>query len=371
MLRQIAFAAAVATAWPAPPAAAAAGAVSTGPHSVGSNAVAPQQADATFANYKFRDGETLPQLRLHYATLGQPHRSAQGTIDNAVLLLHWTGANGQALLTPEYQAALFAPGAPLDVSRYFVILPDAIGHGRSSKPSDGLRAAFPHYGYGDIVDLQHRLVTETLGITHLRAVVGMSMGCMNAWQWAEDYPDAMNGIMPVACFPSSIVGRNLLWRRMVVDGIKSDPAWASGNYQQQPPSVTYGLEILRLMIDGVPHLQAAAGTREGADAYVRGMKEEAAGLDANDLIYSLESSGDFDPEPGLSRVKTKVLAINFADDEFYRDSLRTLQRGIGNVRGGRLVVLAVSGGSVGHMSMAHPALWADQARDFVAWLSKS
>jgi homoserine O-acetyltransferase len=215
------------------------------------------------------------------------------------------------------------------------------------------------------------LVTETLGITHLRAIVGMSMGCMNAWQWAETYPDAMDGILPVACFPSSISGRNLIWRRMVVDSIRSDPTWAGGNYQQQPPSVSYGLEILRLMIDGVPHLQAAAGTRENADAFIRGVKEQAAGLDANDLIYSLESSGDFDAEPGLSRVKTKVLAVNFADDEFYRDSLQTLQRDMRAVRGGRFVVRAVSDGSVGHMSMAEPALWADQARDFVAWLSEN
>jgi len=371
MFRHIAFATAVVTAWSVAQAADAGSGVSTRAQSDPSSAATPHQADATFANYRFRDGETLPQLRLHYATLGQPHRNAQGAIDNAVLLLHWTSASGEALLTPEYRTALFAPGAPFDASRYFVILPDAVGHGRSSKPSDGLKTAFPHYGYGDMVDLQHMLVTETLGITHLRAIVGMSMGCMNAWQWAETYPDAMDGILPVACFPSSISGRNLVWRRMVVDSIRSDPSWAGGNYKQQPPSVSYGLEILRLMIDGVPHLQAAAGTRESADAFIRGVKEQASGLDANDLIYSLESSGDFDAEPGLSRVKTKVLAVNFADDEFYRDSLQTLQRDIRAVRDGRFVVRPVSDGSFGHMSMAQPALWADQARDFVAWLNAS
>jgi len=371
MFRQIAFATAVVTAWSVAQAADAGSGVSTGAQSDPSSAATPHQADATFANYRFRDGETLPRLRLHYATLGQPHRNAQGAIDNAVLLLHWTSASSEALLTPEYRTALFAPGAPFDASRYFVILPDAVGHGRSSKPSDGLKAAFPHYGYGDMVDLQHMLVTETLGITHLRAIVGMSMGCMNAWQWAETYPDAMDGILPVACFPSSISGRNLIWRRMVVDSIRSDPSWAGGNYKQQQPSVSYGSEMLRLMIDGVPHLQAAAGTRESADAFIRDVKEQAAGLDANDLIYSLESSGDFDAEPGLSRVKTKVLAVNFADDEFYRDSLQTLQRDIRAVHDGRFVVRAVSDGSLGHMSMAQPALWADQARDFVAWLNAS
>jgi homoserine O-acetyltransferase len=371
MLRRVAFATVVVTAWSVAQAADAGSGVSTRSQSDPSSATTPHQADATFANYRFRDGETLPRLRLHYATLGQPRRNAQGAIDNAVLILHWTGVSSEALLTPEYKTALFAPGAPFDASRYFVILPDAVGHGRSSKPSDGLRTAFPHYGYGDMVDLEHMLVTETLGITHLRAIVGMSMGCMNAWQWAEAYPEAMDGIMPIACFPSSISGRNLVWRRMVVDSIRSDPAWAKGTYQQQPPSLSYGLEILRLMIDGVPHLQAVAGTRASANAFIRGVKEQAAGFDANDLVYSLESSGDFDAEPGLSRVKTKVLALNFADDEFYRDSLQTLERDISTVRGGRFVVRAVSDGSVGHLSMAYPALWADHARDFIAWLSAS
>ena len=330
---------------------------------------APQQATVTLANYRFRNGETLPELRLNYATLGQPHRNSHGAIDNAVLMLHWTNASGQALLTPEFRAALFAPGAPFDVARYFVILPDAIGHGRSSKPSDGLRTAFPRYGYGDMVDLQHRLVTQVLGIAHLRAIVGISMGCMNAWQWVEAYPDAMDGIMPVACFPSPITGRNLLWRRMVVDAIKSDPAWAGGNYKRQPPSVTHGLAILRLMIDGVPHLQEAVATPERADTFLRTMREQTATVDANDLTYALEASGDFDTRPGLSRVKAKVLAVNFADDEFYRDSLQTLQRDIHTIPGARFVVRSISDGSVGHLSMTRPALWADQARDFVAWLA--
>jgi homoserine O-acetyltransferase/O-succinyltransferase len=321
---------------------------------------APQQANATFANYRFRNGETLPELRLNYTTLGQPRRNSHGVIDNAILMLHWTNASGQALLTQVFRTALFAPGAPFDATRYFVILPDAVGHGRSSKPSDGLRAEFPRYGYGDMVDLQHRLVTEVLGIAHLRAIVGISMGCMNAWQWAEAYPDAMDGLMPVACFPSPITGRNLLWRRMVVDAIKSDPAWAGGNYKRQPPSVTHGLAIVRLMIDGVPHLQEAVATPESADTFLRNMREQAVAVDANDLIYALEASGDFDARPGLSRVKAKVLAVNFADDEFYRDSLQTLQRYIHTIPGARFVVRGISDGSVGHLSMARPTLWADQ-----------
>jgi len=329
----------------------------------------PQQEIATLTNYRFRSGETLPELRMNYATLGQPRRNSQGVIDNAILMLHWTSASSQALLTPEFRAALFAPGAPFDATRYFVILPDAIGHGRSSKPSDGLRAAFPHYDYGDMVDLQHRLVTEVLGIPRLHAVVGISMGCMNAWQWAEAYPNAMDGIMPVACFPSPIKGRNLLWRKIVVDSIRSDQAWADGNYQSQPRSVAHGLALIRLMIDGVASLQEAVATPERADTLLRNVKAQAT-IDANDLIYALEASRDFNSSPRLNHIQAKVLAVNFADDEFYRDSLQTLQRDIANVPGARFVVRGISDGSAGHLSMVRPALWANQARDFVSWLAE-
>ena len=334
-----------------------------------SAAINPRQADTSFTNYKFRDGETLPQVRLHYAILGEPHKDEHGSVDNAILLLHWTNASSQALLAPEYKEALFAPGAPFDITRFFVIIPDSIGHGQSSKPSDELKARFPHYEYGDIVDLQYKLVVETLGITHLRAVVGMSMGCMNAWRWAETYPDAMDGIMPVACFPSPISGRNLLWRRMIVDAIKSDPVWAEGNYQQQPPSVAVGLEIAQMMIDGVPHLQEEVSTPERADEFILSVKKQAAAQDANDLIYSFESSRDFNAEPDLDKIKVKVFALNFADDEFYRDSLQILQHDMLKVQHGELVVRAISAGSAGHFSMAHPQLWKDQARDFIGWLN--
>ena len=210
-------------------------------------------ADAWFEQYRFRDGEVLPRLRLHYATLGTPHRNAAGEIDNAVLVVHWTGVDGSALLTKNYVDALFAPGRPLDAARYYLIFPDNVGHGRSSKPSDGLKGAFPHYGYGDMVDLQHRLVTKTLGITHLRAILGMSMGGMNAWQWAEAYPGAMDGIMPVVSQPIPISGRNILWRRIVIDAIESDPQWNRGNYTSPLQSWVRIFPVMRMMLDGVPH----------------------------------------------------------------------------------------------------------------------
>ena len=266
--------------------------------------------------------------------------------------------------------ALFAPGAPFDITRFFVIIPDNVGHGKSSKPSDGLRAEFPHYGYSDMVNLQHRLVVETLGITHLRAVVGMSMGCMNAWQWAEAYPDAVDGVMPVACFPSPISGRNLLWRRMAVDLITSDPAWAGGNYQQPPPSIATAAELARMMIDGVPNLQEEVNTAQRADELIQNVKKQAARQDANDLLYSFESSSDFDAEPDLGRIKAKVFALNFADDEFYRDSLQVLQRDMPKVQHGKLVIRGITPGSAGHLSMTRPDLWKDQAADFMDWLDR-
>ena len=324
--------------------------------------------DVRYIHYKFRDGETLPEVRLHYLTFGLPHKSAAGEIDNAILFLHWTNASSQALTNVEFRDALFSAGAALDPARYFVIIPDEIGHGGSSKPSDGLRAAFPHYGYADMVDLQHKLVVETLGIQHLHAVIGMSMGCMNAWQWAESYPEAMDGVMPIACFPGPISGRNLLWRRMLIDGIHSDPLWANGNYQQQPPSAAEGLLLARMMIDGVPALQKEVRSSQEADAMVRGVKNQAAAVDANDLLYSFESSSDFNAEPGLREIKTKVFALNFADDEFYRDTLQDLQHDIALVRGGKIVIRPVSAGSAGHFTMSHPSLWKDQVQSFMQWL---
>jgi homoserine O-acetyltransferase/O-succinyltransferase len=209
-------------------------------HIVGGRGVGDVQnerdAASAYENYRFRDGKVLPKLHFHYATLGTPHRGADGEIDDAVLMLHWTNASGGALLTPDYVDALYNPGRPLDARRYFLIFPDNVGHGLS-KPSDGLKAGFPNYGYRDIVDIQHKLVSETLGIKHLHAIIGVSMGGMNVWQWAEAYPDAMDGIMPVVAFPTKVSGRNLLWRRMVVKAIESDPDWNGGNYVDQPRSL--------------------------------------------------------------------------------------------------------------------------------------
>src|SRR5580693_6349868 len=323
------------------------------------------QADALFENYHFHDGEILPRVRIHYATLGSPHRNPQGQIDNAVLVIHWTGADGNTLLSKNFMEALFAPGRPLDATRYFLILPDNVGHGKSSKPSDGLKAAFPKYGYADMVDLQHRLVNEKLGIEHLHAILGMSMGGMNAWQWAETYPDAMDGIMPVVSMPIPISGRNMLWRRIVIDAIRSDPQWNGGNYTSSPQGWLNAFPLMRMMLDSVPHLQVLVPDGSAADRFIADARSQAISMDANDILYSLSSSADYDPQPGLTAIKTKVYALNFVDDEFNPAELHVLEELMPRVREGRFIVQPGSAESSGHLTMAHRELWSEDVVEFL------
>jgi homoserine O-acetyltransferase/O-succinyltransferase len=327
-----------------------------------------QQAHAWFDHCAFRNGQTLDRVRMHYSTLGRPHHDAHGDIDNAVLVLHWTGADGTALHSPGFMQALFGPGCPLSEERFYLIFADAIGHGKSSKPSDGLKARFPHYGYRDSVDLQHRVVTEVLGIRRLRAILGLSMGGMHAWQWAQAHPEAMDGIMPVASFPHRISGRNLLWRRMAIAAIRTDPEWQEGNYSRPPRGLIQGYGLLRMMIDGVPHLQSIVADAAGADQFISQAALQAQGIDANDILYALEASADYDPQPHLSAVRTKVFALNFDDDEFNPQRLGILEALMPEVPKARFVVQAGTAGSFGHLSMAHPEIWAAQVAEFVRWL---
>lgn len=330
---------------------------------------AAHQADAVFANYKFRDGEMLAQVKLHYATLGKAHRNAQGEIDNAILVLHWTGADSRALLSPVWTKSLYGPGRPLDSNRYYLIFADSIGHGQSSKPSDGLKAKFPNYDYGDIVDLQHKLVTETLGIKHLHAVIGMSMGGMNAWQWAVAYPDMMDGVMPVVSLPIRVSGRNLLWRRMIVDSVRADPTWRDGNYTQAPESWLQGYNILRMMIDSAPDLQRTIPDGAAADKFLANNRFIANHIDTNDVLYSLKSSFSYNPQPDLSKITTKLYALNFSDDEFNPDSLRVLETEVPKLKQGRYVVQAGTPKSPGHFTMTRPDLWANHVGEFMQWIS--
>jgi homoserine O-acetyltransferase/O-succinyltransferase len=321
--------------------------------------------DVTYQNYRFRDGETLPSLRVHYLTLGTSHRDAQGQIDNAVLVLHWTSADSKAVTTQAYTKSLYEAGRPLDAGRYFLIFPDAIGCGLTSKPSNGLRAKFPNYGYGDMVDIQHKLVAETLGIKHLHAILGMSMGGMNAWQWAEAYPDEMDGVMPVVSLPIKVSGRNAIWRHLAVDMIRDDPAYQGGNYTGPLTGVARAYALLRMMIDSVEHLQAVAPDGDSTDTLLAQLAAQSRGIDPNDLLYSLKSSGDYDPEPHLSAIRTKLFALNFDDDEFNPDRLGALETLTPTIPGARYVVQKGTANTPGHLTMTRPDLWVQHVGTFM------
>lgn len=273
------------------------------------------EGDVSLRDFRFRSGETLPELRIHYATLGTPHRDAQGRIDNAVMVLHGTGGSGRQFLQPQFAGELYGPGQPLDLARHYVILPDNVGHGRSSKPSDGLRMRFPAYDYNDMVEAQ-RLLLERLGVTRLRLLMGTSMGCMHAFVWAETHPDFARAIMPLACFPIEIAGHNRMWRRMAVEGIRNDPAWANGNYTSQPvQGLRTAVSILQIAGFAPRYLQRQYPTREAAEAYiVERVERDIAARDANDLIYQLEASRNYDPRPNLERIRSPIMWINSEDD---------------------------------------------------------
>jgi homoserine O-acetyltransferase/O-succinyltransferase len=266
-------------------------------------------------DFHFSSGETLPELKIHYRTLGKPV-SAGGRIRNAVLLLHGTESTGDRFLTEAFRTELFGPGKALDANKYFLILPDSIGMGGSSKPSDGLRARFPHYGYNDMVEAQKQLVTQGLGIDHLAVVVGTSLGGMHAWLWAEKYPDMMDAVVPIACRAEKVSGRNLLWRRMICSAVRSDPEWKNGEYQSQPGSFQHIYPLSLMMYSSLRSLQQETGNLEQTRMF---LDKSAAfirnnGKDANDLVYRLEASADYDPAPDLKKVRAAVLSINFADD---------------------------------------------------------
>ena len=273
------------------------------------------ESDVTLRDFHFRSGETLGELRIHYATLGTPRRDARGRIDNAVMVLHGTGGSGRQFLAPQFADALYGPGQPLDLAHYYVILPDGIGHGRSSKPSDGLRMRFPHYDYDDMVEAQ-RLMLERLGVRRLRLLMGTSMGCMHGFVWAESHPDMVRAIMPMACLPTEIAGHNRMWRRMAVEGIRRDPAWAEGNYTSEPvQGLRTAVSLLQVAGFAPLYLQRAYPTRESAEAYIVERVERDIGTrDANDLIYQLEASRSYNPLPDLERIRTPITWVNSADD---------------------------------------------------------
>ncbi len=328
-----------------------------------------REGDVEFRDVKVRGG-ALEVARIHYSTAGTPKRDAGGNVTNAVLMLHWTGSSGDVLQSKAFAEALYAPGRPLDLSKYFVVFVDALGHGRSSKPSDGLHARFPSYGYEDLVTLQYRTVTEALGIKHLRAIIGLSMGGMNAWQWAERYPDFMDAIVPIVALPARISGRNLVWRRFVIQQIRRDPDWKGGEYASAPRGWVEAFPVFRMMLDGVPHLHQTVTNPDAADTFVREASTQAAKMDANDILYSLEASSDYDPSAGLEQIRTRVFALNFGDDEFNPASLGVLETSLPRVPHGRFVVQPGTPSSFGHFTQAHPELWAQRIADFLGELDK-
>jgi homoserine O-acetyltransferase len=274
-----------------------------------------RDGDVVLRNFRFRSGETLPELRIHYTTLGSPHRNAAGVIDNAVMVLHGTGGDGKQFLRPQFADELYGPGQPLDIRRYWIVLPDNIGHGKSSKPSDGLRMRFPKYDYDDMVEAQHRML-QAMGVTELRLIMGTSMGCMHAFVWGETYPAFAHALMPLACEPVEIAGLNRMWRQLAIDGIEADPAWQNGNYRGQPRQGLRTAQSLLFIAGSAPlYYQAQYPTRAAASAFAEervaaGMKE----LDANDLIYQLDSSRNYNPWPKLEAISAPVMWINSADD---------------------------------------------------------
>src|SRR5216117_817151 len=301
---------------------------------------APTEGDYAVRDFKFASGEILPELRLHYRTLGKLEKDAQGKTTNAVLIMHGTTGSGAQFIRPEFAGELFGNAQPLDATKFFIVLPDGIGHGKSSKPSDGLRTKFPRYGYRDMVDAQYRLLTDGLGLNHARLVMGTSMGGMHTWLWGEMHPDFMDALMPLASLPRQVSGRNRAWRRIIIDAIRNDPGWSGGEYKMQPPSLRTAAEMLWFMSSNPPLRQketpTLAKTDEVLDKFVADIVKAD---DANDVLYALEASRDYDPGLDLEKIRAPLLAINSADDLINPPELGILEREIKRVPHGRALLL--------------------------------
>jgi homoserine O-acetyltransferase len=327
----------------------------------------PLEGDYIAHDFHFKSGETLPELRLHYRTLGTPTRDASGRVTNAVLILHGTGGWGGNFLAPQFAGVLYGPGQLLDITHYYIILPDNIGHGKSSKPSDGMHAHFPQYEYDDMVAAQHLLVEQGLGVNHLRLIMGTSMGCMHSWIWSETYPDFMDALMPLACLPVQIAGRNRLWRKMLMDGIRQDPDWQNGDYTTEPRA---GVEIAAdmLVIAGSAPLpmQKSLSTRDAADRWLQDvMQRETDTLDANDLLYAVNASRNYDPSAGLAKISVPVMFVNSADDFINPPELGIAEREIQKVKTGKFVLLPLSEQTHGHGTHTWAALWQQYLKELL------
>ena len=322
----------------------------------------PREGDFVLRDFKFRSGESLTELKIHYLALGRPLRDSSGSIANAVLVLHGTGGTGRQFLSPQFANVLYPPGGLLDTTRTYVILPDGIGHGRSSKPSDGLKMKFPKYDYDDMVEAQYRLVTEYLGVKKLRLVMGTSMGGMHTWVWGETHPDAMRALMPLGCNPIEIAGRNRLWRAMVLDAIKSDPAWHDGDYVNQPSSGLRAAADLLIIAGTAPALmQREMPKRDSVESYLdRTLPARIAQLDANDLIYQIDASRNYNPEPDLEKITAPLVWVNSGDDFINPPELGIAEKLMPRVKHGRYVLVPASDRTHGHGTHTWAEFWKDE-----------
>jgi homoserine O-acetyltransferase/O-succinyltransferase len=322
---------------------------------------APTEGDYAIKDFHFASGETLPELKVHYRTLGSIHKNAKGHVDNAVLIMHGTGGAGTQFLQDRFAGELFGAGQPLDAVKFYIVLIDDIGHGKSSKPSDGLHMKFPRYTYDDMIVSEYRLLTEKLKVDHLRLVMGTSMGGMHTWLWGEAHPDFMDALMPLASLPVQIAGRNRMLRKMYMDSIRNDPEWNNGEYTKQPRGLADAIHILLIMGSSPLQWQKEAPDRDSADKFlddrvVRLMQED----DANDCLYQIDSSRDYNPQAKLGTIKAPLLAINSADDQINPPELGILEREIKNVPRGRAVVIPISNATHGHSTHTWAAVWKDQ-----------
>ncbi len=326
----------------------------------------PVSGDFSIRDFRFQSGETLPDLSIHYRTIGKPRRDVSGAVRNAVLILHGTTGSGNGFLSPNFAGSLFGPGQLLDASRYYLILPDGIGHGESSRPSQGLHARFPRYTYDDMVAAQYTLLTSGLGVDHLRLIIGTSRGAMHAWVWGQKYPGFADGLVPLAAVPAAIAGRNRILRRMISDDIRGDPEWKDGEYTHQPRGLRAAVQILLVMISAPVQWQSLAPTRDAADRLLSDqMTARLSGVDANNFLYAFEASRDYDPSPGLEKIESPVLAINFADDTVNPPELGLMEKLMPRVRRGRYVLMPIGLLTRGHSTHSWPVVWGEHLKKFL------
>ena len=332
---------------------------------------AQHEGDYTIKDFHFADGESLPDLRIHYMTLGAPRRDAKGLVTNAVLILHGTTGSGRQFLSPVFAGVLYGPGQLLDTTRYFIILPDGIGHGKSSKPSDGMHAHFPHYDYNDMVKAQHALLTDGLKANHLLLVMGTSMGGMHTWVWGETYPDFMDGLVPLASLPGPMSGRNRMMRRMMMDDITQDPTYQGGDYTAEPPGLRAALQLMFMMTSSPRQLQKQAPTTAAADDYIEKWETRMfANEDANDYLYAFDASRTYDPSQHLDRISVPLLAINSEDDQVNPPHMGVMEALMPKVRHGRYVLIPTSDQTRGHGTHTLAAVWQGYLKDFMAQIKR-